>query len=441
MLGTMTSPRLIVSGATTAITRRTTLRKAFLGAWDPLVQQCWLYALADAQRHTGVAIHHGVLVINHEHLVVTPSRDNLPEFTRRVHRDVSCAINTLLANQRYDCPRELFDGRAGHYQRLCDDSAQVVRLLYDHLNCVAAGLVERPEHMPGYAFHFELWRGGYLDVKRPAVYFGGDNATRPSVIRMHVTPPPLLYEAFGGDVDRLIYHLRRLREDGIRRLRDRRARPALGARAVQRLHPWSEPRSLREPGGRSVPTFSIGARGAHGRTQRIQAAVEVRTFRRGHEEARRARLSGNRHRFPDGTYAMRTLHAAPVDSAPHASAIVAQPGPLLCDVQAHLGMHAPKTSIQERAVELLEQVREHLDRDAPSLAAGAAMDFSRAEPGAPSEVTAGSTVTRHRFDDRAQHEPLLQAGANAARRLVVLRDRRLGRPPKAGSRRGSDPPV
>jgi hypothetical protein len=48
-----------------------------------MVQQCWLYALADAQRHTGVAIHLASLVINHEHLVVTASYDNLPEFTRR----------------------------------------------------------------------------------------------------------------------------------------------------------------------------------------------------------------------------------------------------------------------------------------------------------------------------------------------------------------------
>jgi hypothetical protein len=57
----MTSPRPIVSGATTAITRRTAFRKAFLGPWDPMVAQVWLYALADAQHHTDVAIHHGCL--------------------------------------------------------------------------------------------------------------------------------------------------------------------------------------------------------------------------------------------------------------------------------------------------------------------------------------------------------------------------------------------
>jgi hypothetical protein len=144
----MTSPRLIVSGATTAITRRTTLRKAFLGPWDPMVAHVWLYALADAQRHTDVAIHHGCLVLNHQHLTVTPSNDNLPEFVRRVHRDMSCALNTLLVHHRYDAPRELFDGRAAHYQRLCDDTSQATRLIYDQMNCVDAGLVERPEACP-----------------------------------------------------------------------------------------------------------------------------------------------------------------------------------------------------------------------------------------------------------------------------------------------------
>jgi hypothetical protein len=50
-----------------------------------MVAHVWLYALADAQRHTDVAIHHGCLVLNHQHLTVTPSHDNLPEFVRRVH--------------------------------------------------------------------------------------------------------------------------------------------------------------------------------------------------------------------------------------------------------------------------------------------------------------------------------------------------------------------
>ncbi len=70
----VTNPRIVVRGATLAITRRTTLRKAFLAPWHPLVEQCWLYVLADAQRATNIAVHYGVRVVNHHHLSVTLSQ-------------------------------------------------------------------------------------------------------------------------------------------------------------------------------------------------------------------------------------------------------------------------------------------------------------------------------------------------------------------------------
>lgn len=87
--------------------------------------------------------------------------------------------------------------------RLLDAPAQASTLVYQDNNCVAAGLVSRPEHMPGYTFDFELWNKGYLDVQRPPVYFADD---RPECIRLYVTPPPLLFAAFGGDLDKLSYH-------------------------------------------------------------------------------------------------------------------------------------------------------------------------------------------------------------------------------------------
>ena len=218
----VTAPRIIVAGATTAISRRTTLRKAFLAPWHPLVSRIWLYALADAQLNTGVAVHHGVTVVTHHHLVVTPERESLPEFTQRVHHDVSCALNTLLAQERYDAPGDLFDGRSAHQMRLLDAPAQTSQLLYDHNNCVAAGLVSRPEHMPGHVFDFELWRTGHIDVERPPVYFGDD---RPDTVRLYVTPPQLLYAAFGGDLDWLVYHLKRSADDAARTLRAARCAP------------------------------------------------------------------------------------------------------------------------------------------------------------------------------------------------------------------------
>ena len=230
----VTAPRIIVPGATTALTRRTNLRKAFLAPWHPSVTKLWLYALADAQRRTGVAVHHGICVITHHHLSVTPVADNLPEFTQLLHHDLSCALNTLLARERFDAPGAVFDSRSAHYMRLLDAPAQASQLVYEHNNCVAAGLVSRPEHMPGHTFDFDLWRTGHLDVPRPDVFFSDD---RPESIRLIVTPPPLLYAAFGGDLDWLVYQMKRSSEDAARTLRAARKREPLGVRSVERLHP------------------------------------------------------------------------------------------------------------------------------------------------------------------------------------------------------------
>ena len=238
----MTAARISVRGATTALTRRTNLRKAFLAPWHPMVSAIWLYALAWAQRETGVAVHHSTLVINHHHTNVTPSDDDgLSEFTRHLHHDMSCALNTLLANERYDEPRQLFDGRPTHQLRLLDAAAQASHLVYEHLNPVAAGLVRRPGQMPVTTLDFGRWKSGPLVVERPPVFF---DASRPQTLELHLTPPPLLYRAFGGDMDALVHHMSRLSEHGMRELhRARRGREPMGARALRRMHPWGEPRT------------------------------------------------------------------------------------------------------------------------------------------------------------------------------------------------------
>src|SRR5690606_15506692 len=130
------------------------------------------YALADGQRHERVRIHHACAVVTHLHTNVTADEDNLPRFTHRVHTDISKAINTLLANERYDAPRQIFDNRKPHMMRLVDPAAQASHLVYEHLNSCAAGLVERPEDMPGVVLDWGMWKSGGIDVAKPPVYFG-----------------------------------------------------------------------------------------------------------------------------------------------------------------------------------------------------------------------------------------------------------------------------
>ena len=444
----MTAPRIIVSGATVAITRRTTLRKAFLAPWHPLVKDIWLYSLAYAQQETSVAVHHGILVINHEHLTVTPEQDNLPRFTELLHKEVSKGLNTLLTHERYDSPRELFDGREPHYMRLIDSAAQASHLVYEYNNGVAAGLVKRAEHMPGRAFDFDLWKRGYVDVERPPIYFGKE---RPDTIPLYVTPPPLLFAAFGGDLDRLIYHMKRLAEHGARELRGAMRRPPLGARGVLRIHPWNEPRSLRESSGTPVPTFRVGAFDILGRQSRIQCAKETRLFRHEYREARHARKDGDVEAvFPYGTYGMRVHHNAPIASEPYDGVLLTQPGPTLDDIIDDLQTErgAP---LSEEALQLLDDVREAFAEEASELCDEAHMSVERSNNDATDDDTAhhrdaaradintkdtrSQVTVRHRFDKR-------DVDLEHSRRIITLRDKRRGRP--SGTqipRGGSDPPV
>ena len=435
----VSDPRIVVRGATTMVSRRTTLRKAFLGPWHPMVQDIWLYALAYAQQQCDVAIHHTTLLPNHHHTHVTPTKDNLPKFLALLHRDVSCAVHTLLCEQRYDAPRELFDDRQTHCMRLVDAAAQASGLVYGDVNTVAAGLVARPEHMPGRHIGFSDWKHGEVTVARPPLYF--DRRKRPAELQLHLTPSALLYDAFGGDLPRLVYHMERLSDGACSALRAVRKRPALGARALTRLHPWSEPRTMREPGGRRVPTFRIGARGIVGTQQRIGAAVETHHFRARHRDARVARRDrGVEAIFPFGTYAQRVHHGAAVEPEPPDDAIVTRPGPLLCEVKAELATRADRVKLaQETSSLVLQEVRDAFVAEAADIVDQEQADL--APPNRPPEPSPEAAfnerapaVVRHRLAPRRDEEP-----AKAACRLITLRDRRRGRPPRT-ARHGSDPP-
>lgn len=61
--------------------------------------------------------------------------------------DVGCAINTLLANEHYDFPRDVFDKRSSYAMRLVDAETQAGHSTPEYLNLVAAGLVARLEHI------------------------------------------------------------------------------------------------------------------------------------------------------------------------------------------------------------------------------------------------------------------------------------------------------
>ena len=66
----MTAPLPIFGARTYAIGRRTVLRKMLWVPSEPEVHHAYLYCLALAAKTHRVALHHGVLMGNHEHLAV-----------------------------------------------------------------------------------------------------------------------------------------------------------------------------------------------------------------------------------------------------------------------------------------------------------------------------------------------------------------------------------
>jgi hypothetical protein len=129
---------------------------------------------------------------------------------------------------------------------------------------------------------------------------------------------------------------------------------------------------------------------------------------------------------------MRVIHRAPVEESTPQDAIVSLPGPLLCDVQARLRQPEPKP----RAFDLLADVRASLEDEAQTRIAPDTMDFARDDDAKEQD----DVVTRHRFDPPEAMPHAESSAPSGARRLVVLRDRRMGRPRNASLRHGADPP-
>jgi hypothetical protein len=290
--------------------------------------------------------------------------------------------------------------------------------------------------MPGWTFDFGMWKGGTIMVRRPSVYFDPD--VYPESLPLTFTPSPELYRAFGGDLDALVHHMRKLTEGAIRALREARGgRPVIGAAALRRIHPWNEPRTMREPGGDRVPTFKHGARGLTAKQWDIAGALDTKRFRGEHHDARIARLAGAPAVFPHGTYLMRVQHGAEL-AEPHEDALVTAPGLTLDEVteelanaegarERELELDSIRDAFRDEADDIVEAEDVELVRASPSIATSGAA--SPSSENARTEQARPGPQARHRFTRGTSESE--RAGEGGASRVVVLRDRRRGRPKKS----------
>ena len=137
--------------------------------------------------------------------------------------------------------------------------------------------MRRPQDMPQNTFSYRLWlpETGRV-IKRIPFIFGKD---RPSEVRSVREPTALLYKLYQGDIPELVDNMERLSRHACKEIDRTRKRPVVGAKRVYRIHPWDEPRTLRERGGQRNPLFKLGAAGFTPHRQRIKPSQEVTAFR------------------------------------------------------------------------------------------------------------------------------------------------------------------
>jgi REP element-mobilizing transposase RayT len=288
------------------VTRRT-LRRHHLFRPDPAIAQLYLYTLGVCAKEFGVQLHALVLMSTHEHLVVTDTNQRLPDFLRRLHRLVALGTKVL---RKWE--GAVWDHERPSVVRLMTDRAVIEKMAYVLANPVKAGLVERAAHWPGVTvLPQELGRRKWR-VKRPDFYFDPDNPQWPDEVELELTMPPLLRDLYTDAQIRETVALELTQQERLARadVKERGWR-VLGSERARRVSPYRRAKSFEPLRGRN-PTFAVGS----GQRKAFFAAVaELRAFRRAYRDALEQWRNGMRQvLFPVGTWTMRCVHCAAVDT-------------------------------------------------------------------------------------------------------------------------------
>jgi len=288
------------------VTRRT-LRRHHLFRPDPAIAQLFLYTLAVCAKEFGIELHALVLMSTHEHLVLTDINRRVSDFLRELHRLVALGTKVL---RKWE--GAVWEHERPSVVRLMTDRAVIEKMAYVLANPVKAGLVERSAHWPGITvLPQELGRRTWK-IKRPDFYFDADNPKWPDEVELELTLPPSLREIYTSAQIRdavafELTHQERLAHAEVKK----RGWRVLGSERVRRVSPYRRAKSFEPIRGRN-PTFAVG-RGQ--RKAFFAAVVELRAFRRAYRDALELWRAGLRQTvFPAGTWAMRCMHAAPVDT-------------------------------------------------------------------------------------------------------------------------------
>lgn len=250
-------------------------------------------------------LHAFVLMSTHEHLVLTDTNRRLPDFLRRLHRLVALGTKVL---RKWEGP--VWDHERPSVVRLLTERAVIESMAYVLANPVKAGLVQRAAHWPGVTVLPQQLGRRTWKVKRPDFYFDAENW--PDEVELTLTLPPMLQGLYTDAQIRDAVALELTNQERLAQAEVRKKGwRVLGSERIRRVSPYRRAKSFEPIRGRN-PTFAVG-RGQ--RSVFLAAVAELRAFRRAYRDAlERWRADLRQTVFPVGTWAMRCIHAASVDT-------------------------------------------------------------------------------------------------------------------------------
>jgi hypothetical protein len=309
--------RKVEPGTTYLITRRTQARQ-FLFKPDAEMKALFLYLLAFCAQFCGIVIHLAVLMSTHEHLVITDPHGSLPVFLHKFHRLVAVGTKKLRGLAPYDC---VWDKRQTSSVELLTLDAVIEKMAYAIFNPAETGIPYGD--WPGVTARIDDLGQAVWTFRRPIGMFKGPMFPETATLRLQ-WPPELLAKYGAARLRELVLaELARLEAEANAQAAAEAATAASEGRAptapasvtpealanVSHLATAKSP----EPPRSLNPTFAVG-RGNH--EERITASLAVRGWRVRYAAALDHWRRGDRATvFPEGTWLMVRLHAAPVLAA------------------------------------------------------------------------------------------------------------------------------
>jgi hypothetical protein len=300
----MTVARQVVAWRTYLLSRRCTQRQMLLRP-EPIVEQIYLYCLAEAVQRFQITLHGCLAMSNHHHAEIRDNLGNFPEFLAHFHKMVAKTMNALRGRWENfwatEQPSAVY---------LVEDHDRFAKLVYLLANPVADHLVERVTDWPGASTYGMSLSGRSVTVKRPRCFFG-DESSMPEEITLRVERPDgyghLSDEEWAAKLkDAVGEEERRAREERLET-----GRRVLGRKAVLRVEPTDVPKTV-EPRRGLRPHVACA-----NEERRIAELDALVAFRHARCDAL-ARLHAGEHAvlFPFGTYRIRgVFRSAPPPAA------------------------------------------------------------------------------------------------------------------------------